>query len=52
MAKEVKFFSKGLYYKRYFVLNKNANFLCVQDDIVSKKIMKIPFSRLLYIDAI
>ena len=52
MAKEVKFFSKGLYYKRYFVLNFHTQYLCIQDDIVSKKIVKIPFQRLLYIDAV
>ena len=52
MAKEVKFFSLSLYYKRYFILNPKLGALIIQEGAVSKKVHKIPFSELLYIDSI
>jgi len=52
MAKEVKFFSFSLYYKRYFILNTRQSCLVIQDEEVSKKQFKVPFAELLYIDSV
>ena len=52
MAEEVKFFSIGLYYKRYFILNEATKTLLIQDSIVSKKVKRIPLNQLLYIDQV
>ena len=43
MAKEVKFFSFSLYYKRYFVLNAKQNCFLIQNEEVAKKVTKVPF---------
>ena len=50
MAEEVKFFSIGLYYKRYFIISSTSKTLSIQDGEISKKVKKIPISSLLYID--
>lgn len=52
MAKEVKFFSFSLYYKRYFVLNVKQNCFYIQNEEVAKKVSKVPFQELLYIDSV
>ena len=52
MAKEVKFFSLALYYKRYFILNRKSNSFIIQNEEVSKKVIKVPFSELLYIESV
>ena len=52
MAKEVKFFSFSLYYKRYFVLNAKQNCFFIQNEEVAKKDSKVPFQELLYIDSV
>ena len=52
MAKEVKFFSFGLYYKRFFILSAADNCLFIQKAEVSKKIEKVPLHELLYIDSV
>ena len=52
MAKEVKFFSFSLYYKRYFILNAKHQQFIIQNEEISKKVQKIPFNELLYIDSV
>ena len=52
MAKEVKFFSRALYYKRYFILNRKNTSFTIQNEEISKKVIKVPFSELLYIESV
>jgi len=50
MAEEVKFFSFGLYYKRFFILNSHNKILYIQEGQVSKKVKSVPKSKMLFID--
>ena len=52
MAKEVKFFSFALYYKRFFLLSMKQQVFLIQNEEVSKKVIRIPFAQILFIDGI
>lgn len=52
MAKEVKFFSFSLYYRRYFILDNNEKCLKIQEGEIAKKFLSVPFSELLYVDSV
>ena len=52
MAKEVKFFSLSLYYKRFFSLDAKTKTFVIQNEEISKKSQKVPFNEILYIESV
>lgn len=51
-GQEVKFFNIKQYHKRYFIISVHQKALYIQENVVSKKVTKIPHSDLLYIDSV